>query len=87
MGIALTIFSKEVSQSFFFAGWGPYAYFEELELCTNEQAANAVGVADAQAAETQSESRVDERSGIGCMGLTLSPTSGRSPQDVESRGR
>ncbi|XP_030452196.2 lipid phosphate phosphatase 2-like isoform X1 [Syzygium oleosum] len=68
-------------------GWGPYAYFEELELCTNEQAANAVGAADAQAAETQSESRVDERSGIGCMGLTLSPTSGRSPQGVESGGR
>ncbi|XP_048140467.1 lipid phosphate phosphatase 2-like isoform X1 [Rhodamnia argentea] len=60
-------------------GWGPYAYFEELELRRNAQAANAADMPDAQAAETQNESCLDERSGIGC----ISPTAGRSRQDME----
>ncbi|KAF8010187.1 hypothetical protein BT93_J0966 [Corymbia citriodora subsp. variegata] len=68
-------------------GWGPYAYFEELELSRNAQAANAADVPDAQAMETQNESHLDEQSGIGCMGLTLSPTPDQSPQDMESGGR
>lgn len=68
-------------------GWRPYAYFEELELCRNAQAANVADVLDAQATETQSESRLDERSGIRHMGLTLSPTPDRSPRDMESGGR
>lgn len=66
-----------------FAGWRPYVSFEELESCTNAQAVIAEDVPKTQATETQNESRLDERSGIGC----ISPTAGRSLADMESGER
>lgn len=83
LGEGITIFSEEVSQIRIFAGWRPYVSFEELESCTNAQAVIAEDVPKTQAMETQNESRLDERSGIGC----ISPTAGRSLADMESGGR
>ncbi|KAF8010185.1 hypothetical protein BT93_J0965 [Corymbia citriodora subsp. variegata] len=58
-------------------GQRPYPSFEELESV-------AENVPPRQAAETQSESRLDERSSsTGC----ISSTPGRSSQDMESGGR
>lgn len=71
-------------------GWGPYAYFRELEESrSSTQAANAVNGCNVQAMEAQPQvdNAHDERSIHGCMGLTLARNSNTTLEEMESGRR
>lgn len=73
-----------------FIGWGPYAYFRELEESrSSTQAANAVNGCNVQAMEAQPQvdNAHDERSIHGCMGLTLARNSNTTLEEIESGRR
>ncbi|KAL0015365.1 hypothetical protein SO802_002434 [Lithocarpus litseifolius] len=71
-------------------GWGPYAYFWELEESrASIQAANAVNGCNVQAMEAQPQvdNAHNERSIHGCMGLTLARNSNTTLEEMESGRR
>ena len=73
-----------------FIGWGPYAYFRELEESrSSTQAVNAVNGCNVQAMEAQPQldNAHDERSIHGCMGLTLARNSNTTLEEIESGRR
>ncbi|XP_050269689.1 lipid phosphate phosphatase 2-like isoform X2 [Quercus robur] len=70
-------------------GWGPYAYFRELESRSSTQAVNAVNGCNVQVMEAQPQldNAHDERSIHGCMGLTLARNSNTTLEEIESGRR
>ncbi|CAL9012786.1 unnamed protein product [Prunus brigantina] len=69
-------------------GWGPYAYFQELEESRSvTQAATIVNGSNVQVTEARVENQEDETSIHGCMGLSLAHNSGSALEELESGRR
>ena len=56
-------------------GWGPYAYFREIEASRSRtQATNMVNMQNVQSAESEVENQEEDRHSDGFMGLHLADT-------------
>jgi len=80
----LSTFFDVLDVLFFWAGWGPYAYFRMLEESRQMgQVPNVPNSGHAQLTEVQAESE-EGQDFHGCMGLTLSRDRNGILNDVES---